>query len=277
MTLNFATIDIARIYEQLSSDVITLFNYLNGRINKLNICRLNISYYSNCNYAQFQYPNIVTVFLGSIIDNYYFDDSGKSKRDWALTVLALTLAHELFHADQNVNAASYGRDIDYAKNVENAAEYNAEVFCMSHKQDFKKLLNFNYCFSKKIVSEFGRYDRIDSDHYYGNLILGTFRNLDVYNKFIDCLNSRNIVAVMIQQFNKIMDIVYVKVDGKLLDDPDTISKFSSMLLTVRRGIASCKYTMQIDVVDDIFPDNGEPMSIFILNVIDMEYSPFVAD
>ena len=156
--MNLTVYEVLRGFHEMQDDVKKLFAYLNGRVNTLNLCTLNIMYYSRLNYAQFQYPNIVTVFLSSILDEFYFDDGILTKRDRVLTVLALTMTHELFHADQCVDPLSYKKDPSYSSNVEYAAEYNAEKFCLSHKRELENLLGFRYSLTGKITSPYGEYN-----------------------------------------------------------------------------------------------------------------------
>ena len=269
--MNLTVYEVLRGFHEMQDDVKKLFAYLNGRVNTLNLCTLNIMYYSRLNYAQFQYPNIVTVFLSSILDEFYFDDGTLTKRDRVLTVLALTMTHELFHADQCVDPLSYKKDPSYSSNVEYAAEYNAEKFCLSHKRELENLLGFRYSLTGKITSPYGEYNKLTIGDYYGNLLLGTFRCTEIYDEFTECFTSDEYQEIWVmvsfkgQDYNPVM----VKHAGKPVTDPSIMGDFASMLSNVRRGIAACNYTMHMSL------RSAPNAYVFHVSVDEISYCPFI--
>lgn len=259
-------------------DVTRIFNYLNGQINKINRCILTISYFSSQNYAQFQYPNLITVFLGSIINNFYdrYDDERYTPDDFVLSVAALSIAHELFHADQDVDSKKYKNDGDYANNIENAAEYNAEKFCIEHMTEFKVLFGFNYVFPKKIVSPMGVYELCDPKHFYPHMLLGLFRNIKIYDDLMSLINSktRNNVFVEIRYSDKLyVGRFPIKVGGEIPMDSSSISNVVSILNQFRYGSSTMMFEMGVYtdeyVVDDI------DVSVYVIDIVNITYNPFV--
>lgn len=277
--MNLDVYTMLRLFQQYQEDVKALFSYLNGRINKTNICTLNILYYSGRNYAQFQYPNIVTVFLGSIISDFYFAVEELPLRDRILTVLSIVMAHELYHADQHINPATYKKDIAYCNNVENAAEYNAEKFCMSHKREMEQAFGFTFSVGNIATSPYGEYHRITIDDYYGNLILGTFRSFDIYNEFTKYLSAGDCKNLWLHVIYKDYDsYAAVKKHGRLIDDTQQMSIFASTLEGIRRGIASCNYTMMMYAkVSPPLDDSGTTVQVFTIEITNMNYCPFIFD
>lgn len=276
ITLNLDVYTITNLYEKTQNDIQVLFDYLNGRVNKRNICILNIQYYSNKNYAQFQYPNMITVFLGSLIDEFFWTDEEYTGRDRLLSILSLVMTHELYHADQNINPIHYTKDINYCDNAEKAAEYSAEIFCNSHKRDLMNLLNFKYCLVGKVTSPYGEYNKASVEDYYGNLLLGTFRNPEIYYRFLEAIRDPSIENLGVSIGYK--DIYYkqslVKFNGNLLDDRKHIGEFASMLMDVRKGIASCKYTMTITIGNSV-GKGCDTVRVFHIEIVNIEYAPFI--
>lgn len=277
--MNLDVYTMLRTFQDFQGDVKALFTYLNGRINKTNICTLNILYYSDRNYAQFQYPNIVTVFLASIIDDFYSRMNGIPLKDRILTVLSIVMAHELYHADQCVNPKTYKNDISYCTNVENAAEYNAEKFCIDHKSEIEQLLGFTFSIGDLVSSPYGEYNRITLEDYYGNLVLGTFRSFEIYNeltKYIQAGDCDNLWLHIV--YKDYSGYAAIKKHGRLIDDPDQMAAFASTLAGVRRGIASCNYTMSMYVKKSPpLDDSGSVIQVFTIEIMDMNYCPFIFD
>ena len=261
--------DLVPLIEMYKQDAINIFNYLNGKVNKMNICRLSMCLFSNMNYAQFQYPNSINIFLGSIVD--HFADMG---RDTVLSAIAMCTSHELFHADQEVNGRRYKANAAYCKNVEDAAQYNAEVFCYSHRSDFMKQFGFKY--ETKVQSNFGNYVKASYKEYYANAILGLFRSEELYTEFVKRMLAAENFAIALQYGPKeeiSYDMVIMKRGGVIMENQVTMDAFVNMLNEVRRGIASCVYYFSVRAINQDI--GGAPFDIFQIEVEDLEYNPIL--
>lgn len=189
-------LEMATVYQKYTPIVLDLFNYLNGRINPLNICTPLIGGFSVDNYAQFQYPNRMCIFLGSIIENFYDkNDSDQDNIDIIMSVVALCLSHELYHANQNIDAHRYKNDDQYMKNIEDSTEYLAEKFCIDNTEMFKLKFGFNYlCRQDLGPLSSATYDSIqDTDmiNVLRNYMLGVFRSMQVSNDIVRILSSKD--------------------------------------------------------------------------------------
>ena len=141
----------------------------------------------------FKYPNYVVVYCASIIDTYY---EGPDSFNKIMSAAVVCIAHELFHADQCIDAYAYTKDAAYSANVENAAEYNAEIFCQAHKADFKKDLGFDYLFG--VGSDFGTYEGIN-ESFVEKFLMGTFRCGDLKTEIAKILSENDTVGINITQ------------------------------------------------------------------------------
>lgn len=258
-------IDLMRQY---TPDVVRIFDYMNGRINKRNICKLYVSYFSRENYAHFQYPNSITVFLGSIINNFYDfnNEYNCTSRDAILSVVALCIAHELNHADQDTNSKTYSTDVNYAENIENAAEYNAEKFCVDHIAEFKSIFGFEYVF-ERIVSPKGYYEICSPENFYPYMILGLFRNYKLYTDLLELIITKpNIYITIIYQEH--MERFNVKLNGVISLDPYSISIAANILGMYREGSSTMYFEMKTRVIEE------DGVTDYIIDILNRTYSPF---
>ena len=267
---------MADLWSLYAPQVENLFDYLNGTVNKRINCRLNIAYYSFNNYAQFQRPNLVTVFLASIINGFY---SGLESHDKVMSVIALTITHELFHADQEIDSHKYKIDGAYATNVENAAEYSAELFCIAHKQSFKKLFGFTYGFNvnKKLAGSV--YYPFSDDTYYENLFVGMFRSIIIGQELTKLCKEHDNVGIILkykdQTWNKV-----VKLYGEYTVGTEDINYINSILSFFRFGTASCNYKMTYSTgIGTLVNLKGIDVEagVLELEIVPYDYAPFVYD
>ena len=189
-------LEMATAYQKYAPMALSIFNYLNGKINPLNVCTPFIGWFSVDNYAQFQYPNRMCIFLASIIENFY--DKSKTEQsntDIIMSVTALCIAHELYHANQNIDAYKYRHDNSYMTNIENSAEYSAERFCLDNVDIFKSMFGFKYACREDISEELlkSHYESIkdaDMSSVIYNYMLGVFRCIRISDDIINILNSK---------------------------------------------------------------------------------------
>lgn len=188
-------LEMATVYQKYAPIALNVFNYLNGKINPLNLCIPYIAGFSTDNYAQFQYPNRMCLFLGSIIENFYNrDKSDQENTDIIMSVVSLCLAHELYHANQNIDAYKYKHNDEYRKNIEDSVEYLAEVFCIDNSKTFESEFGFKYLLRNHFNDlAYATYDSIqDADmvSVLYNYILGAFRSIQVSNDIVRILTSK---------------------------------------------------------------------------------------
>lgn len=109
-----------------------VFDYLNGRINKINPAAGLIIKEFNSIVAVMNFAYI-TLYLSSIIKDNQTDD------DIRMRIIA-TLSHELSHFDQDIDVKRYADDICYRMDTENQANrYSSEFVCRNYQE------MANYC------------------------------------------------------------------------------------------------------------------------------------
>ena len=258
-------------HEHFKPIILGLFGYLNGTVNTINICECNIAYFSDQNYAQFQYPNKISIFLSSILD--HFCNHPIKDFDTVMSVAAVTIVHELYHADQIIDTHKYCVDDAYCKNTEIAAEYNAELFCYTHKREFKKKFGFNYQFNIK-EDPSGVYYKIDKDHFYIQSLIGLFRNVEIGNEVKNLLEKHDNVMFRVNTSQN--DTWYTKIlkaDGEIKFTREDIIAFNQILMMFRHGISSCNYMMDYNIMEWTLKDNSK-VYCFDLTIVDYTYNPF---
>ena len=249
---------------------LALFNYLNGRINKKNICIAQISGFDDNLYACFQYPNHMTIYLGSVID-HYGDINNPDSFHNVMSVTTLCLAHELFHADQNINAYTYKQDIDYCNRVENGAEYNAEKFCFDHKDDFLKLFGFEYRI--EITEKKTPIERATIEQMVLNCFLGFFRNKEVYSAFKETCDQEKNLDFCVYKNGKYMNDLILKNGGKWVVD---IAEFNKFLDSFRPSWYTPVFYMSVYKEKMMDSKLKKEFMIFTINLKNVKYYPLEA-
>lgn len=260
---------------QYTPEIVNIFNYLNGRVNTKNICKMNVVGFSKNNYAQFQHPNLVSVFVGSIVEDYY---NCPNPRNGILSIATLVMTHELYHADQYLNAHQYRYEDGFADNVENAAEYQAESFCLAHKQELLEKFNFYYVFGSESLRKyaFSVYQTPSIEEYYLNTVLGIFRSKEIYDDLKTLLDNPKNMNVDIAI--TIGDSVYraiIKEDGVIKSSDNDLVNFNYVMMIARGGSPiTYTFTMHIRRLTTKWDDKlFETMNVII---IDKEATPFVS-
>lgn len=176
---------MAILYDKYAELARSAFGYLNGRVNRFNICMLKLDYYDVNVYAEFRKPNIISIKLASIINAVLlFNRDDEVIRG----LIVLSIAHELSHADQAASTARYDFDPQYAQYLEDSAEYVSQNFLLANRNTINKIFNCNIEFA---ISMYGRRYPSDIkpktfnllDHYATSVIDVLYRNYK-YQKFI---------------------------------------------------------------------------------------------
>lgn len=279
MQTQFTIVDA---YMKIKDDVAKLFNYMNGKVNPHNPCILNLAYFSPCNYAQYQAPNLISIFLGSIIQmSLELDKADKtnSLRDYIMSITAVTTAHELTHSEQCIDPIKYSKDAAYATMIENSAEYNAEIFCVSHRFEFKEQFGFEFVTVSR--TDPIAYPEWNYQHHVINSMLGVFRCQPIINHVMKLLEGKNNVAIAIRYAtdppNTPGDVIPIRAGGHFIDDIDTITWYNEKLMQYRNLI--CAYKYKFSIYDAVYMNryNGREVEYdTVVIVIDqMSYEPFL--
>lgn len=266
--------DLVRLFHEFEPKIHGIFDYLNGRINQHNICIYNIGYYSIDNYAQFQYPNRMTIFIGSIVDHYYdIQDSKQTQYDKVMSVAALCIAHELYHADQIINAALYKKDESYRNQIEDAAEYSAELFCATHINEFRQHFGFNYLISNPNKNDFSAtsttriMDKNLIDYLYCAM-LGTFRNVSIADEVLElCKESDLVIAIYFKDY--LVDEFFVKRNGNVVLNIEEMNRVLSKVIAPDQSTRS--FAMR--VLKDF--DEEDNTYAYLINIKDYHYDAFI--
>ena len=201
-----------------------LFNFMNGKINTMNICTFRIEWYDYNGrnaYGNINYPNDVYINICTIIESWRDEWSGvMSKRDYICTLIAWTIAHELFHADQLISMVVYNRDPDYKYKVEGDVQRSSHDWISKNTRKLGEIGNFK-CQIRYIGSEnlpdWSDYRKASAKEYYlqtiANVIL---RDLDLFRKLTVFHNDDEADSILVI-FNN-MDSVYIKDNKKYLKE-----------------------------------------------------------
>lgn len=264
-------IPLVETYTPYTRDV---FDFLNGRVNPYyNKCRLIISSYDKYNFAEFRKPDLVVIYLHSIISTFYPDDL-KIK-----SVILMTLAHELSHACQETNMTRYGRDPYYKEEVEKTNEAHARQWVINNMDEIHKRFGFRMTFPKYAVEEAfrdgARYQQTSGKEFYIYAFVDLlYRKERFIDKFVDLFDQYSDIMVCINNGPK----VWFKNKGNYLLDQDTVGQFSSIMQYCRRGISLGSFDISLNAkVAPIHIEGLPDRNILILDFIitNFRYTPII--
>lgn len=226
-------------YNKYSIDAINLFNFMNGNINRMCNCILEIDSYNfiTGNRANISYPNRISIYLGKIIDDW--DDSWNAntvitKEQYVLATISWVLAHELHHADQLISMIMYNQDMSYRNSKETDVEIASYNWIYLHEKELSTICRCNLnmaiscLYSKDINPEtdIGNYTRATPKEFYlqtiANIILHDFDLFDELRVFTNDNMSDDIILV----FNNV-DSITIKSCGSYL--PENTNKFVELV------------------------------------------------
>ena len=242
-------------YTKYSDHAINIFNYMNGNINKLCSCILEIGSYDfiTGNRAIITYPNRVTLYIGKIVDDW--DDNWSNhttitKEQYVLATISWALAHELHHADQLISMVIYNQNIDYKNRKETDVEIAGYNWIWIHERELSAICNcnlhtaINCLYSKDLDpnTDIGNYVRATPKEFYlqtiANIIL---IDLDLFDA-VRVFTNDEMCDDMILVFNNI-DSVTIKSYGKYLEE--NINRFVE--LVYKHFTRYTRYSIHVEV------------------------------
>ena len=223
--LNFYDPKVMNEFESYKQFALDVFHYLNGKVNPDNPCICLTGYFNKKNYAEYRKPNIISLYIGTMM-------SDKDNYDTEIVkgIIILAITHELAHANQSACMIKYGIDSKYMREIENDAEWKAQTFLQSMQDDIKER------FGVDITRVFAEYGLVKANTYPLE-----FDDIDYYvNTLIDIFMgdiSRAPILYQIFMFDNVGiildgEMVEIKRNGELLD---SISDFNNALSKYRRG------------------------------------------
>ena len=230
-----------QVYNGYAELATNIFNYMNGKINEENYCRLVISTYDMHNFAEFRKPNTVIIYLGNIISTYYPEDL-KVK-----SVILMTIAHELSHAVQDTNMVKYGYDPYYQSMVEQTNEARAEKWVKDHMREIHKLFGFRLKFSKEainvIMPKAVNYEQFSiKNHYLYTLVDVVYRDKKYIPPLTELMDKDDNLLFSINDSK----VIPIKRDGQFLYD--SVYEFNIIIdHYCRKTIVVKNFTVQLTI------------------------------
>ena len=255
-----------------SNFAIRAFEFLNGRINPFNICYLSIEMYSKNNYAEFRKPNTVSLYLGSIL-NDYDSCTGDPEDDRDIkTIIIMTLSHELAHSTQNTDMIRYTNDPYYRDDIEKQNEAYTEHWITEHQTEIFNALGVVVSYSsfaiRNIMPLYTQYEVATLEQYYVHTLLDVvYRN----KKFVEPMTIafRKYNSILLRFNNGIR--MLIKKNGEY--NPNIIQTFNKIVRTTfRKGTAQtyCTVTMELTPVN--IGDDPDGIEFHIISEL-LHYSP----
>ncbi len=181
-----------------------IFNYFNGRINRINSnVQLIIDYYDyiNRNYGCFISPNIIYIYIGEIIEgSYRFFNT--INHDAIITEIIISCIHELVHAEQALNNQLYKDDNTYKTQLELHAELVSFDYVIKNRQELEYLFSFNVNFGIDNIP-----GMILQNMNY-NSYTSIFNNNDNLNKFAE-IESMYLQIFRNEQIMQISEVSWI--------------------------------------------------------------------
>lgn len=155
-----------KIYEEFAYK---FFDYANIRLNKYIFnCSFNVQHFGCDAYATTRYPNCITVFVGTFMEDY----KGKNR---VMSMIALSIAHELLHIEQQIDQYRYNTNVTYRDYIEGAVECCAFTFIVANANEIEKLFDFRIDIDPmyRITGELQNYSKFSAEDYYLHTLINT--------------------------------------------------------------------------------------------------------
>lgn len=231
--------------------VIDLFRFLNGYINPNNPCRLYINMYHNTNFAEYAKPDIITVYLGSIVDHYFGNDAMIKK------IIIVAVSHELSHSIQNLDMVRYSNDPYYRDTVEKQNEGRTELWLTAHEQEIYQRFGVHIKFSDLAIKNTHPhgydYEQAAMREYYLNVIMDViYRNNKARTVLSDLFDANQTIAFQLNDSDKVL----LKYKG-IYNDRGIYSFNQIVNDHCRRGAYITYFKIKTEIKhEDIFGENG---------------------
>ena len=216
------------------SDIATkLFNYMNGKINKLNTnCQLFIDSYDRVTniFAEIKFPSYIHIRIGNIVDSWNDEWSQyMSKEQYLQSVLAWSLSHELHHADQLISMVVYNSNPEYKNKVEIDVEMTSYDWLVQHQDEINYLfgthIDMRSVDSESLHGE-NHYQKASVKEFYlqtiANIIL---KDLDLFYA-LRVFTNDSLCDDMILVFND-LETVVIKSNGSFI--PENVNAFTDLV------------------------------------------------
>lgn len=211
----------------------TLFNYMNGRINKMNsCCYLYIDMYDNIRntYATIRYPNHIYLHIGNVIDSWHDEwEDIIQKDEYVCTLLSWVIAHELFHADQAIQMVMYLSNSSYKEDKENDVQRASYDWVCNHEYELSNLIGVEIdmeAITSNSLPDEGHYRKASVAEFYKQTIANTIlKDLQLFNKMTFFTNDSETDDIILV-FNS-TDSVIIKSQGRYLEE--NIQYFSTLV------------------------------------------------
>ena len=244
-----------------------LFDAMNREISPRNPCTLIIDGFDPYNYAEFRKPNLISVFLGSLLNNLMDKPTATKK-----ACLAMCLIHELYHANQNTSMVLYGKDPEYCTAIEEQAQYSAIEYLKHNREYF--ISNFEFdpyeCLELNAITH-TPYVEFNSKDYYINTIIDVFyRNELVRGALTDLISDPEYPNVGLR-FDDFQPI-WIKKNNQY--DLNQIPQFNNAILQYRVGTAVMSFKVNT-ILFKTKSNNPKENSNMIIHFIteDRTYEP----
>lgn len=223
--LNFYDPEVMNEFEKYKQFALDVFGYLNGKVNPDNPCIYYTGYFNRKNYAEYRKPNIINLYIGTMMS-----ERDKYDEEIVKGIIILAITHELAHANQSACMIKYGIDPAYMREIENDAEWKAQTFLQSMQNDIKERFGVDIT---RVFAEYGlvkantyplEFDDID---YYVNTLIDMFMGDISRATFLYQIFMFDNVGIILDG-----EMVEIKRNGELLD---SISDFNKALSRYRRG------------------------------------------
>lgn len=264
--------ELIELERELGEFSFKVFDYFNGKINKLNPCeQLVINPYTTYGNAYTSKRtklmaayniNYIELGLDVIMGNVSFDHF--QYKDIVKILIICTIIHELYHADQRIEINMYSKDYNYAIKHEIDVDYMTYIYLLNNYDQINKDLGcevtpyfmYNYfwetvAYNVDVNSIISDYTRFNPLQFYNQ----TFNRLFVdKNMFTNILYYEQNVNLIMANVNEIHNKDYeysqiiIKDEGKFNTDYTEINDWISRICFDR--IQLCK--MYNSKIDDVF-------------------------
>lgn len=259
-------------YAVYSNFAVRAFEYLNGRINPFNRCMLSIEMYSKNNYAEFRKPNTVSLYLGSILNDYDSCTGDPDDDRDIKTIIIMVLGHELAHSTQNTDMIRYTNDPYYRDDIEKQNEAYTEYWISEHNQEIYNALGVMVEYSsfamRNLMPLHTQYEFASLEQYYVHTLLDVvYRNVKYVEPMITAFQKYSSILI---RFNNGIRLL-LKKNGEY--NPQIIQTFNKIVRTTfRKGTAQTYSTVTMELTPVNIGGDPDGIEFHIISSL-MHYSP----